>query len=761
MTEFETALQYLVTDNGILVCLLLTIASFRALWQLQIWLHKKLKSQNGAYAYRCITSFIMLATLVTFASAYYLKRYAGLLTPASLLLLKASVALLVIGIISSGLINVLLRFCIDQTNVFEPKIPIYKIRSLLSRLPRTFMTRKQSIYLSRCQAKVLVAMGALNKAEAAADTLSNDSYQMYLLSAIHFYQGNLSKSIAAHNDGEIRYRNSKDAFALAEQYINKGVCHVFEGNLRIADSEFAYALNFMKQHRHRCRPLVEVLFENYVINKARLNRMSEANELVETRIALWKPRTTSELVGLANLKLALLRESNCSQDDITSFIKSELGPKGYISKIRNKRKQLVAASSLLGISWSAQCDPQDCLDYINERRSYIDSLNGRQKYSVLMGLHELFRRMNPDKRVPYKELDIRSDEYFEKEAEPYIRKELARLPLDCIYMRTALMRELIKFLQQRVAITGIGIEEPEALLRETISLYRENSLNIETVQTEFMLIDSLIRPLDRSGRSTCEPLAEALDLMHDIEERLSGLMEHPYCASILIKLSYYHALLGNENESVSYFKRYQEINSSVKQYEPELVEQRAVAAVCARAFWLKDSILRIKHRQTVKGLERAYQFCQSFPNEHEGFLDAALVGCYALRIERCMIKTASVYCPNVEEPLFVHSWLSLELLDLDIDLTYCQFTEEAENSRSVFHYEHHPMESKRSRVIHREMSVRGASLEIDESEFGVEQLSGINLANELNAALTRLSVEEPISMEQLIQYLSEVPHLRQ
>lgn len=59
------------------------------------------------------------------------------------------------------------------------------------------------------------------------------------------------------------------------------------------------------------------------------------------------------------------------------------------------------------------------------------------------------------------------------------------------------------------------------------------------------------------------------------------------------------------------------------------------------------------------------------------------------------------------------------------------------------------------------MSVRGASLEIDESEFGVEQLSGINLANELNAALTRLSVEEPISMEQLIQYLSEVPHLRQ
>lgn len=761
MTEFETALQYLVTDNDILICLFLTIASFRALWQLQIWLHKKLKSQNGAFAYRCISSFVMLATLVTFASAYYLKRYAELLTPASLLLLKASVALLIIGIIGSGLISMMLRFCIDQTNVFEPKIPIYKIRSLLCRLPRTFMTRKQSIYLSRCQAKVLVAMGALNKAEAAADTLSNDSYQMFLLSAIHFYQGNLSKSIANHNDGEVRYRNSKDAFALAEQYINKGVCHVFEGNLRIADSEFAYALNFMKQHRHRCRPLVEVLFENYVINKVRLKRMDEAIELVETRIALWKPRTTSELVGLANLKLALLRESNCKPDDIMSFIKSELGPKGHMSKIRNKRKQLVAASSLLGISWSAQCEPWDCLEYINERRSYIESLNDRQKYSVLMGLHELFRRMNPDKRALYKELDTRSDEYFEKEAEPYIRKEIARLPLDCVYMRTALMRELIKFLQQRVAITGIGIEEPEALLRETISLYRENNLNIETVQTEFMLIDSLIRPLDRDGINTYDSLDEALALMHDIEERLNGLMKHPYCASILIKLSYYHALLGNEKESVSYFKRYQEINSSVKQYEPELVEQRVIAAVCARAFWLKDSILRIKHAQAVQGLDRAYQFCQSFPNEHEGFLDAALVGCYALGIERCMIKTASVSCPNAEEPLFVHSWLSLEPLDLDIDLTYCQFTDETESYRSVFHYELHPMESKRSRVIQSKMSVCDARLEIDEGEFGVAQLSRINLANELNVALSALSVEEPISMDQLIQYLSEVPHLRQ
>lgn len=761
MTEFETALQYLFTDNDILICLFVTIAFFRAMWQFQKWLHKKLKSQNGAYAYRCIAGYVFLSTLAAFISACYLTRHAELLTYVSLLLLKLGVSMLVIGIIGFGLIGMLLRFCIDQTNAFEPKIPIYKIRSLLSRLPRTFMTRKQSIYLSRCQAKVLVAMGALNKAEAAADTLSDDSYQMYLLSAIHFYQGNLSQSIATHNDGEVRYRNSKDAFALAEQYINKGVCHVFEGNLRIADSEFAYALNYMKQHRHRCRPLVEVLFENYVINKARLNRMSEANELVETRIALWKPRTTSELVGLANLKLALLRESNCKPDDITSFIKSELGPKGYISKLRNKRKQLVAASSLLGISWSAQCDPCDCLDYINERQSYIDSLNGRQKYSVLMGLHELFRRMKPEKRVLYKDLDTRSDEYFEKETEPYIRKELARLPLDCIYMRSALMRELIKILQQRVAITGIGIEEPEALLRETISLYRENSLNIETVQTEFMLIDSLIRPLGRNDRSTYEPLAEALDLMHDIEERLSGLMEHPYCASILIKLSYYHALLGNENESVSYFKRYQEINSSVKQYEPELVEQRAVAAVCARAFWLKDSILRIKHGQTVKGLERAYQFCQSFPSEHEGFLDAAFVGCFALRSERCMIKTVSVYCPNVEEPLFVHSWLSLEFLDLDIDLTYCQFTEEAESNRSVFHYEHHPMESKQSKVIQQKMSVHDARLEIDESEFGVEQLSRINLANELYVALSALSSEEPISMEQLIQYLSEVPHLSQ
>ena len=75
-----------------------------------------------------------------------------------------------------------------------------------------------------------------------------------------------------------------------------------------------------------------------------------------------------------------------------------------------------------------------------------------------------------------------------------------------------------------------------------------------------MLIDSLIRPLDRDGINTYDSLDEALALMHDIEERLNGLMKHPYCASILIKLSYYHALLGNEKESVSYFKRYQEKN---------------------------------------------------------------------------------------------------------------------------------------------------------------------------------------------------------
>lgn len=59
------------------------------------------------------------------------------------------------------------------------------------------------------------------------------------------------------------------------------------------------------------------------------------------------------------------------------------------------------------------------------------------------------------------------------------------------------------------------------------------------------------------------------------------------------------------------------------------------------------------------------------------------------------------------------------------------------------------------------MSIHDALLEIDESEFGVEQLSRINLANELYVALSSLSNEEPISMEQLIQYLSEVPHLSQ
>lgn len=192
MTEFETALQYLFTDNDILMCLFVTIASFRAMWQFQKWLHKKLKSQNGVYAYRCIAGYVFLSTFAAFISACYLTRYAELLTYVSLLLFKLGVSMLVIGIIVIGLIGMLLRFCIDQANAFEPKIPIYKIRSLLSKLPRTFMTRKQSIYLSRCQAKVLVAMGTLNKAEAAADTLNNDSYQMYLLSAIHFYQSNLS-----------------------------------------------------------------------------------------------------------------------------------------------------------------------------------------------------------------------------------------------------------------------------------------------------------------------------------------------------------------------------------------------------------------------------------------------------------------------------------------------------------------------------------------------------------------------------------------
>lgn len=64
-------------------------------------------------------------------------------------------------------------------------------------------------------------------------------------------------------------------------------------------------------------------------------------------------------------------------------------------------------------------------------------------------------------------------------------------------------------------------------------------------------------------------------------------------------------------------------------------------------------------------------------------------------------------------------------------------------------------------MIQQKMSIHDALLEIDESEFGVEQLSRINLANELYVALSSLSNEEPISMEQLIQYLSEVPHLSQ
>lgn len=45
--------------------------------------------------------------------------------------------------------------------------------------------------------------------------------------------------------------------------------------------------------------------------------------------------------------------------------------------------------------------------------------------------------------------------------------------------------------------------------------------------------------------------------------------------------------------------------------------------------------------------------------------------------------------------------------------------------------------------------------------INMNDIDSLTDPNELNAALTRLSVEEPISMEQLIQYLSEVPHLRQ
>lgn len=596
----------------------------------------------------------------------------------------------------SGLVTLTLRaflaWALGHCNREDSPIPSHKLLRWIASIPESLMTKRQRARAVVCQAKLLVKLGAMSKAAIYVNRLPNESpNKPFLKSLMAFYQGDLEGSHRLMRESEQAGLAKNDKVAAVELILNKGVEYVSRGDLALASEEFERALASMKQKRVHNRTLAIILYQNYISNLARTGRIDRAYELVRELKGTLNPRKPDDVIVLFNTELMLIREAELGRDALNELVERSFENGGILSHLKERRK-IVAAGSLLGVICEGEGAPFACLDYLDARRDKILTLKPADKHLVMANLHKLFARLvTTDENSAYPDLARITQEYVENEAGSYYKGLLAELPEECVYQRAYTFCELYELGTLPERGGACDADEVESYLRSALALYHDNDLKVQQSQTALKLIRSLLHPVERKKLTQVEARAEAAELLQSIEENLALLLQHPGRTELVIGLSLYHGLLGDGEKCIAYYRQLQKDDPSLDRYTVEVKHQRLIAAICSRIHAFSIAVATLQTSDLSNLSTKAREWIASFPHNNS-VAEVALVARFAFDSPYCHVRGRIV-------GIDAHVWMEIPMLNLSIDVTYPQYSDETGDKRTVFLHECHPLESGRCKLL--------------------------------------------------------------
>lgn len=540
---------------------------------------------------------------------------------------------------------------------------------------------------------LLITLGSIRKARAYLEEICREkgAFYHFSLHILAYRSGDLKASffeIQAAEDSD----DLKDDPLLQFQIImNHGVCYAAEKNYHLADEYYNRAIAFYNDHHFHDEDLLETFYYNYAFNLLRLNPDTAAwqTALAECQSRLDMKKTDAQ-IRMLNLRLELLRQTEAPREAIDDLLQSAFSTitKGNLP-IKN---QVFFASSSARIAWAAQVNPIPCLKLLSSNISVIESLPANQRYLVYAELNILFRDLHGPSNDLFAPLRNRASGYMQTEAENNLRQWQNSLPEEAVYARCDCLKKIAVLSRNR---TPYNRERVVSLQQNAIRLYHDNELYLDELLTRQDVMDELLdeRNRDEDHRPVCiNEMREQLSLAETLLSQLTG---HPALVESYIRLGCYCLDLDEYDQSLRCARLFWNTGISVQNFAPWLRRYYASLLLHVQVILFDQAVKKASADKRLCSFHEDVQnWFASYP-QHDGALDALLLG----RFLSIPIGKTKIWIPNSESNPTGHTWLWVPQLEINIDLTYPQFTHDRLCQCIFFYKDRHPFEAGTSLTL--------------------------------------------------------------
>lgn len=540
---------------------------------------------------------------------------------------------------------------------------------------------------------LLVNLGSLRKARAHLEETSKKkgAFYHFSLHILAFRSGDLQTSFSEIQAAEDSDDLKDDPFLQFQIIMNHGVLYAAEKKYHLADEYYHKALAFYNSHHLQDDDLLEVYYYNLAFNRLRLSSESTQwqTALNECQSRLDMKKTDAQ-IRMLNLRLELLRQTEAPREVIDGLLQGALSIiKGGKLPIKN---QVFFASSTARVAWAARVNPIPWLKLLSDNMPEIENLSAAQRYQVYSELDILFHDFHGPDSDPFASLRNRVSTYMQAEAENDLRQWQNSLLEEAVYARCDCLKKMAVLCRNRMPYDRgrvVGFQQ------DAIRLYHDNGLLLDELRTRQDVIDELLdeRNLDEDHRPICA--YEIREQLSSAEKLLSQGAGHPALAESYIRLGYYCLALDEYGQSLRYVRLFWNTGLSVQNFAPWLRRYYAILLLYARVLFFDQAIKEASEDKRLYSFGGDVQnWFKTYPR-HDGELDALLLG----RFLSVPVGKTKIWIPNGEGEPRGHTWLWIPRLELNIDLTYPQFTNDRLCRCMFFHSDRHPFEAGTSLTL--------------------------------------------------------------
>ncbi len=559
------------------------------------------------------------------------------------------------------------------------------------------MTPKQKKQYKRFRMYLLIKLGSISAVDAIVESFKDDKAYYHFIQYIkYFSMGKIAEASREIKLAEEACTVDTDPLLHVQILTNRGVNHVCMGNYKIADDYYYTAVKYYKKYKIKEKEVIGTIYYNYAFNKTFMDGDAWESILEEYKTFL-DLRKLDDCISYFNIKMELLRQTGTERLVIEKTVEESFS---QIMSLRfPKENKCVFASSTARMAWAARINPSKYLNTLAENMEVIKELPMPARYIAIKDIDLLFIDLHGDIAEKHIKLKKMANDYMLSIAVGDLESYRKDLPEEAILEKCFCYKEVAGL--QKKLTSEYDFNKTLSYLNNAISLYHENSLLVDEHICRMAIMDELcsIENLDKDYKLTNPQ--EMRRQLNTIEAFLPSLEDHNALAEFYLRLSFYCMHLDDYDKCVANYNKFINIPISIEHFAPWVHRYYMITSFAVRTIYFIKAIEKIKaSKELVKYVPEVQEWFNTYP-EHDGKLASMLLGSFLGYVDKIPLKLKIWMDPNFSNGYSPrgHSWLWMDELQLNIDITYAQFAGDKYQDCIFYGADRHPFESCESYKI--------------------------------------------------------------